>query len=145
MGKVFIPAISLGCGCVVKIICNLVLIYNPMFNIYGAAIGSIACHLVAFIINFILINKYIKLDLNKTQFLFKPLLVNILMGLIAWSSYAVLVGIVGATLATVGAIGIAVVSYVVMIVLFKLLEKEDYNMIPGGQIMLKILEKLKIY
>ena len=47
-----IPAIALGIGCVVKLILNLILLPIPELNVYGAAIGSIACHAVAFTIVF---------------------------------------------------------------------------------------------
>ncbi len=145
LGKVLVPAISLSCGCLVKLICNLVLIYNPAFNIYGAAIGSVACHVVASTISFIILSRHIKLDIDVMKFLVKPIIINVIMGLLAWGSFVVLNGMLSISMATIGAIAVAVVSYAIMIILFRVLEKEDYYMIPGGKGILKVLEKLKIY
>lgn len=49
-GKLMIPTISLAIGVFVKLILNLVLIPIPSIGVYGAAIGSVACHMVAFTI-----------------------------------------------------------------------------------------------
>ena len=145
LGKVFVPAISLGCGCLVKLICNLVLIYNPMFNIYGAAIGSVACHIVASSISFIILSRNISLDIDIIRFLVKPIIINVIMGILAWGSFVMFSGMLPMSIATICAILVAVLSYVLMVVLFKVLHKEDYYMIPGGKNIVKVLEKLKIY
>lgn len=145
MGKVFIPAISLSCGCIVKIICNLVLIYNPIFNINGAAIGSVACHVVAFIVNFILINKYIDLNLNSVKYFIKPIIANALMGVTAWGTFTILNASVSMNIATLSAILLAVIVYFISVVFLKIFEKDDFTMIPGGTFLLKILQKLRIY
>ena len=145
LGKVFVPAISLGCGCLVKLICNLVLIYNPMFNIYGAAIGSVACHIVASSISFIILSRNIALDIDIIRFLVKPIIINVIMGILAWGSFVMFNGMLPMSVATICAILVAVLSYVLMVVLFKVLHKEDYYMIPGGKNIVKVLEKLKIY
>ena len=57
MGKIYIPALSVFAGGVVKVICNLVLIPIPSINIYGAPIGSIACQGIAFFISFYVLRK----------------------------------------------------------------------------------------
>ncbi len=56
-GKLYKPVFSLVIGVVVKIIVSVVLLKNPTLNIYGGAIGVIACYFVASLINFIMIFK----------------------------------------------------------------------------------------
>src|SRR5699024_5780176 len=53
MGKVYVPAIALAVGCIVKIILNIVLIAIPQINIYGAVISSIVCQFIVFLIEWI--------------------------------------------------------------------------------------------
>ena len=52
-----------------KLVLNLILLPIPLLNVYGAAIGSIACHVVGFTIVFNVLKKYVKLpdDLTAKQ------------------------------------------------------------------------------
>ena len=122
---------------------NLVLLPIPEINIYGAAIGSVACHIVASSISFIILSRNISLDIDVIRFLVKPIIINVIMGLLAWGSFVMFNGMLPMSIATICAILVAVVSYVLMIVLLRVLHKEDYYMVPGGKIIVKVLEKLK--
>lgn len=64
LGKVKVPTIALGIGVIVKFVVNILLIPIPQIGIYGAAIGSVLCHIVSFIIEFIALQEYLKLNLN---------------------------------------------------------------------------------
>lgn len=143
LGKVMIPAISLACGAIVKVIINLSLI--PIIGINGAAIGSIACVLTAMIIELFFLHKSIKLDLNYKQTLLKPILTSIFMGIIALLVFFMFKNLLNSTsIATILAIIIAVISYVISIVIFKILSKEDYYMLPYGEKIYKFLSKIKL-
>ena len=143
LGKVLIPAISLACGAVVKVIINLTLI--PTIGINGAPIGSIMCGLTAMIINLYFLHKNINLDLNYTQVLLKPILASSFMGVIAFTSFYFIKILLNSTsIATLMAIIIAVITYILSVVLFKILDKEDYYMLPYGEKIYKFLQKLKL-
>ena len=64
LGKVKIPTIALGIGVIIKLILNIILIPIPQIGIYGAAIGSVVCHIISFTIEFIALQEYLKLELN---------------------------------------------------------------------------------
>jgi stage V sporulation protein B len=53
--KLYMPAFSLLLGIIVKTIVSVVLLKNPEFNIYGGAIGSIACYFLACLVNLFMI------------------------------------------------------------------------------------------
>ncbi len=57
LGKVMIPTIALAIGVLCKLALNIVLIPIPEVGIYGAAIGTVACHVVSFTIEFIALAK----------------------------------------------------------------------------------------
>ncbi len=57
IGEVKVPSISFGIGMVIKLICNIVLIPNKDFGIFGAIIGNIMCNLVAFSVSYVFLNK----------------------------------------------------------------------------------------
>jgi len=145
IGKVMIPAISLGCGMLAKLVINLLLVSNPSFGANGAAIGSVVCHMVAFSIAFTTLRKNIKLNLRIGNFLIKPIIATVIMSICSLFIYNVLLGIISQALATIIAIIFAMVIYAISVVALKILSKEEIFMIPYGQKIYKVLEKLGIY
>lgn len=53
LGKVNIPPISFGIGMIFKFLCNIILIPNSRFGIFGAIIGNIICNVVVCTISLI--------------------------------------------------------------------------------------------
>ena len=145
-GKVMIPAIALGIGCIVKLILNLILLRIPALNVYGAAIASIACHAVAFTIVFNVLKKYVKLDLPFKKFIVKPAIATVIMGICSYTLYTILSGsIISGNKATIISILFAIVVYISAVVVLKIYNKEDILMLPKGEKIYKFLQKLKIY
>ena len=144
-GKVMVPAIALGIGCLVKLVLNIVLLKIPFFNVYGAAIGSIACHAVAFAIVFNVLKKYVKLDLPFNKFVIKPAIATTIMAVCSYTLYLLMDRIISGGLATIIAMLFAVVIYLAAVVALKIYNKEDIYMLPKGGKIYEILEKLKIY
>ena len=144
-GKLMIPTFSLGMGVLTKLIINLTLVKNPNIGVYGAAIGSVACHMVAFTIAFTALRKYIKLDLTFSKFVVKPVLATTIMAIISYFIYLTLSGIIAERLATLIAIVIAVIIYVLLIAILKIFTKDEIQMMPAGDKILKFFEKVKIY
>ncbi len=144
-GKVYIPAIALGIGAIIKLIMNIVLISNPSINILGAVISSIVCQVILFVICMYYLNKEIKLKMNFKDHILKPIFASAIMGVIVYLVYMLLTTITGNTMSTIIAISVGVVSYVILVLLMKMLTKEDIYMIPFGTKIYNILVKLKIY
>ena len=144
-GKVMVPATALGIGCLVKLVLNIVLLKIPFFNVYGAAIGSIACHAVAFAIVFNVLKKYVKLDLPFNKFVVKPAIATTIMAICSYTLYLLMDRIISGGLATIIAMLFAVVIYLAAVVALKIYNKEDIYMLPKGGKIYEILEKLKIY
>ena len=129
----------------VKLILNLVLVPIPAIGVNGAAIASVACHMVAFIISIIALNKTIKLNLEFKRFVIKPIIATLMMGICSYFVYMILLGIIRQKLATIIAIIFAIVIYALAVVALKIFTKEEIKMLPGGNKICKILEKIKIY
>ena len=144
-GKLMIPTISLAIGVFGKLILNLVLIPIPSIGVYGAAIGSVACHMVAFTIAINALRKNIKLDLTFSKFVIKPILATTIMGICSYFIYSTLSGIIVERLATIIAIVVAVIIYVLAVIILKIFTKEELKMMPLGDKITTFLEKLKIY
>ena len=145
LGKVIIPAIALGIGVLTKLVLNLILLRIPVLNVYGAAIGSIACHLIAFIIVFNILRKNVKLDLTFRRFVLKPALATAMMSICSYTIFLALNRIISGNMATIISILLAVIVYTLAVLALKIYNKEDIYMLPKGEKIYKILEKMKIY
>lgn len=144
-GKVYIPAIALGIGAVVKLVMNIILISNPYINILGAVISSIVCQVILFAICMYYLNKEIKLQMNTKNHIFKPIFASAIMGVIVYFVYRLLISITGNAISTIASILLGVIIYVILVFFMKILTKEDIYMIPFGTKIYNILLKLKIY
>ena len=144
-GKLMIPTISLGCGVLTKLILNLILVPIPQIGVNGAAIASVACHLVAFSIAITSLRRTIKLNLTFSKFVIKPFLATAIMGICSYFIYSMFLGILSQKLATIIAIIVAVIVYALAIIALKVFSKDEIKSLPSGNKICAILEKLKIY
>ena len=144
-GKIHIPAISLAIGGLIKLVFNVVLISNPKINIYGAVITSIVSQGLAFGICLYYLNKQIKLDMNFKDNVLKPILASAIMGAIVYFTYRLLIGPFGNAISTIISILVGVISYAILVLITKMLKKEDLYMIPFGAKIYGVLLKLKVY
>lgn len=146
LGKVRVPAIALGCGVIVKLFTNILLI--PIEGIYenGAAIGSVLCHIVSFTIVYNVLKNTVKLDFSLFKMMLKPIFATLIMAVVSYASYilCIKVGMYG-SLATIIGIVVAVVVYGFMVIILKILSKDDILALPKGEKIYYILNKLKIY
>ena len=128
-----------------KLILNLILVPIPSIGINGAAIASVACHLVAFMISIMALKRTIKLKLGFRRFVIKPILATVIMAICSYFIYSLLLGIIADKLATIIAIVSAVVIYALAVVVLRVFTKQEIKMLPAGNKICMILEKLKIY
>ena len=142
-----IPAYALGAGCLVKLILNLILLRIPALNVYGAAISTIFCHATAFMIVYIVLKRYIKIDLSFNKFVIKPIIATGIMGVCSYTIYLLLMknSIFIGNKATIISMLFAVIIYVLAVISLKIYNEEDIKMLPKGDKILKILKKIKIY
>lgn len=150
IGKVYVPAISILVGCVFKVLLNITLIRIPSVNIYGAAISSIVCQIVAFLINFFVLIRYIPIKLSLNKYIIKPLVSGIVMGGAAFSVYSLLSSVMGDgyiynLIATVIAIAVAAVVYFALVLGLHIMSKDDILLLPAGARIYRLLTKFKIY
>ena len=142
VGKERIPVINMLIGALIKISLNLWLVGKPNVNIYGAAISTFACYLFIVVADFYFLVKHTGVKINFYACFFKPLLAGGLCGIGAWASHGLLLRVVSSTLATIGSIGIAAVIYLISVLLLRIITKNDLLMVPKGEKIAKVLEKL---
>ena len=147
LGKVFVPAIALSIGVLVKFILNLILIPNThmLGGAAGAAFATDICHIIAFSIVFSVLRRTVKLKMSFSKMIIKPIIATIMMGIVSYGAYMLLNGIIAAKMATIIAIIVAVIVYVLSILILKVFNEEDILMLPYGQKLYAILVKMGIY
>lgn len=151
IGKVYIPAIGILAGCVCKVVLNLTLIRIPSINIYGAAFSSIICQLVAFLVNFLVLIRFIPLKITLVKYIIKPLAAGIIMGGVAFGLYTFIHSLLGGTgytanlIAALIAIAAAGIVYIALILIFKTMDKNDILLLPSGAKIYNALRRIGIY
>lgn len=145
LGRIFVPAIALSIGVLVKIILNIVLVKIPALGAAGAAIATAVCHLIALVIGANVLRKCIKLDISFGRYIGKPIIATVFMGIVSYTTYFIIASIASQNFATILAIGIAIFLYVILIFLLKTFTKEEIFMIPYGTKIYKLLEKTGMY
>jgi len=143
--KPYLPLISMLIGAAVKIVASFVLIGNPKIGIYGAPISTDICYIIVVICNFYFCAKHAHFLPSIRRVFLRPLFAAALCGVTAVGSYALLSHFFGESrLFTIVAIAAAAVVYFVAILLTGALEKDDFDFIPKGQTVYRLLGKMKL-
>ena len=101
--------------------------------------------MVAFTIAITALRKNIKLNLGFKKFVFKPAVATAIMGICSYFTYCNINGIISERLATIVAIIMAVIIYAISVIVLKVFSKQELSMIPYGNKLCKVLEKIGIY
>ena len=145
LGKLFIPALGLSCGMVVKILLNLVLIRIPSVNIYGAAISSVFCHLTAFLVCFLSLRRSMHVPMPFMKYLCKPVIASAVMGLFSIAAYRLVFSLLHSNaVAVFASIALSVVVYLAAVCLLRILTPDEVRQLPGGPKIHSILKKIRL-
>ena len=96
-------------------------------------------------ISIMALKRTIKLKLGVRRFVIKPILATIIMAICSYFIYSLLLGIIAEKLATIIAISSAIIIYALAVVVLHVFTKQEIKMLPAGNKICMILEKLKIY
>lgn len=143
--KPYLPLVSMLIGAAVKIAASFLLIGNPKVGIYGAPLSTDVCYIVVVICNFYFCARHADFRPSVRKVFLRPLIASALCGLTAVGTYALLDRLVASHLVTtVLAIAAAAIVYFVALLLMGALEKEDFDFIPKGQTIYRLLGKMHL-
>lgn len=145
IGKYKTPAIALGCGVLVKLILNIILIPIPSIGINGVAISSIVCHVISFGIGFYVLQKTMKIKFPIGNFLVKPIIATAIMCVTSFGLYILLAQLISWKIALIIALIFAVMIYALAVFGLKILRKDEIYRLPKGEMIYKVLKKMKLY
>ncbi len=144
IGKERLPLIFMLIGAAVKLGMNYIFVAIPSLNIQAAPYGSLACYVLIMIMDIIAINRFAQIKINLYSTFLLPLFSGALCGIGAKVSYLLFDILFSERLATVGGIGVAVIIYGISVLITKGITKKDFLMIPKGEKIAKVLEKIHL-
>ncbi|MCT4594046.1 MAG: polysaccharide biosynthesis protein [Anaeromicrobium sp.] len=142
LGKPIIPVINLFIGAIFKVGFTYTLTAIPSINVKGAALGTVVAYCVASILNFIQVRKYTKTKFSLVNFVIKPAIAVGAMAISVMFMYNTIINFVGNKIATLGGVATGGVIYVLMLLCLGAVTSEDFQMVPGGNKISKILNKI---
>ncbi|WP_353893357.1 polysaccharide biosynthesis protein [Proteinivorax hydrogeniformans] len=157
MGKTYIPVTNLFIGALLKIILNYTLTAIPSLNIRGPAIGTVICYLISSSLNLYMVYKVTGVKLTVREYIYKPVLTSVIMGLVVWGTYQ-LVSAIGlfefiskvhmrlqVTAETLFSITVGMLAYGLLLLVFNAITQKEIESVPLiGKRVIPYLKKLNL-
>jgi stage V sporulation protein B len=141
LGKQLVPAGNLLIGALLKLVLSYILIGIPDLNIKGAVIATVIGFALACILNLIFVKIYTKVKFDIIRDIMKPIISVIAMGLVVKYSHYFLSTYISSRMSTVISIVLGAVVYGIMLLATKTLNEEDYDLMPGGRKLYRIVKR----
>ncbi|WZL72818.1 polysaccharide biosynthesis protein [Clostridiaceae bacterium 35-E11] len=142
LGKPLIPVTNLFIGALLKVVLTYVLTGIYAINVKGAAIGTVTAYATAALLNFFAVKRLTRTKFSLVNFVIKPVISVAAMSISVLFIYNHFVNQLGNRGTTVIAVGIGAVIYGLMLLTTGGITKADFEMIPGGRKLVKILSMI---
>ena len=139
IGKLIVPGLALLVGTAIKYILNVVFI--PVYGEIVPAITSIIFSATAFIISAVVLFRALKMHMSVKDIVVKPFVASALMGLVVFGVYKLgMLVHLGNLISTIVSIGIGVIIYIILVLMMRILNKNEIRQLPYGNKICKILK-----
>ena len=132
IGFPHLPVRHLLLGTVVKVVVSWFLLRIPGMNVVGAGIGTLACFLVAAVMNLHSVRRIVQLPVRGKDWLLRPLWMTAVMGVIAYGVYRAVLTFAPLWLAVSAGILLGIACYILIGLRFGAINSEDCRFLPGG-------------
>lgn len=136
-GFVNLPIVVMVVGCLAKLLVNNFMVKSV--GVIGAPVGTLVCYSIVAVAELLLIKRVIPASPSYARVFAKPAIAAGIMGVAAWAVHGLLGRFLGNSISTLGAIAVAGVVYVVLIVVLRVISREDLALMPKGDKIAKIL------
>ncbi|MCY6484649.1 polysaccharide biosynthesis protein [Clostridium aestuarii] len=139
INKLYLSTAFMIFGVIGKIVTNYLLVGIPRLNIVGAVFGNMVCFIIPLILNYVFINKSLKIKLSIFTHALKPIISSALMGVIVYGVYLSMslllsysiTGYFNNAIACVMAVIIGMFTYLYGLALTGGITKKDMNAMPS--------------
>jgi len=143
VGKTGIPVKNLFIGAIFKVIVTYTLAGIPRWNVRGAAMGTVVCYGIAAFLDFAAVIRYNGIGFSFKDFVLKPVISVGVMGIIVYYTYNFVYGRLGSNApALLISILAGIIVYTIMLFITGSITKKDFEHIPGGRKLGRILGRL---
>ena len=145
VGRVDLPLKLMSIAMVVKISLNYTLVGIPTINIQGAAVGSLVAYLFVVVVGLYFLCRETKIVPDFVQVLIKPLASAVIcVTLGSLFHYSPIMSALNPKLAIIITVAVTVVLYGIALIMFGVLSRQEISMLPKGEKIAKLLEKLHV-
>lgn len=144
LGKPAIPVRNLFIGGILKITVTYFLTGIPSINIKGAAAGTFIAYMTATFLNLYHVKKYTGAKFNFHLTVIKPLTAAIIMTVSVIGLFHIFEPIAGSSMATAFSILMGAIIYGLVLIIVKGITADDFELLPKGRKIKKLLIKLKL-
>jgi stage V sporulation protein B len=139
IGKLYVVTLYVIFGLIAKIIVNYIAVAVPSINILGALMGNAVCFLIPLILNYLKINKVLKIKVSLFKHSIKPFIAASVMGVVAYLLHYNLeflfsfikTGYLSNAVSTIIAIVVAVFVYLYVMILEGGITRRDLKVLPS--------------
>ncbi|MDR1815411.1 MAG: polysaccharide biosynthesis protein [Clostridiales Family XIII bacterium] len=145
VGKQGIPLVNIAIGAVCKLGVTWLLTGIPVFNIKGAAIGTVVAYVVATVLNYRAVKTYTGAHFDFSLTFVRPVTAALIMGAVCAGVYYPLTHFTELPrfIVTVCAILAAAVCYVILLFATKTLEARELRQLPKGEQLYALYRKIR--
>ncbi len=136
------PIISMGCGIVVKIILNNILLRNSAIGVYGAPIGTLVAYFVMAFFNFCFVIKHVGIRPTFIIKFVKPFIAAILSSFVTVATYELIKRSGYPNVGTLISIIATAIVYFLLLFAFKTFTAQDVLILPKGEKIYKALKRI---
>ncbi len=145
INKLKLPVINAAVSLGIHVVLVFLLLKYTSLSTYSLVIGNVAFALVVSILNWLSIEKYLNYKQEILKSFIIPAISAGLMGVITYFAYEGLFLLTGSnTLSTLVSLVLAVVTYFALLIFMKGVEEEELYNLPGGEAIVRILQKLHL-
>ena len=138
-GRAALPIWFIAIGSAAKLAVNFILVQQPRFGIKGAPIGTLVCFILVSIMELWAIKRVTPCPPRYLRVFVKPAAASVLMGAAAWAVYGLFSRFLGNTLSVAGSILVAGVVYFILVVVLRVVSRDDLSLMPKGDKIAKLL------
>ena len=139
-GYVYLPVINMVVGGIVKVVINFILVGNPKINIVGVPVGTLICYMVIAMLDLVAIQRVLRNPPRLMVNVIKPALAALAMGAAAFGLNHLGMAI---NLPLILRTGISILGagavYVVLVMILKIITRDDCSLLPKGDKIAKLL------
>lgn len=145
IGKERLPLFFMLGGAAIKLVINYIFVAIPSLNINAAPYGSLVCYIIIMIADIWAINHFAGIRVNIYAIFIKTVFAGGLCAIAAKLGYVLAQLLkLSSNMSTLVGIAFAVLVYVITVFKTKTITKKDILMMPKGEKIAKILEKINL-